>query len=87
MNKYRFLRVAGRMARFLEKYGCWIGREMKIIKQGKLPENRIHKTTCDKCGTVFEFEEKESQVRSFPRNESARIVKCPFCGKDVWMDL
>ena len=62
---------------------------MKIIKEGKLPSQKVHRGQCMNCGAVFEFQEVEARFESFPRNESALVIRCPTvgCKKDVYVSV
>ena len=57
---------------------------MKIIKKGKLPEEKVYRATCYACATVFEFKAKEGEYFSNQRDGSAYIVKCPLCKNNVY---
>ena len=59
---------------------------MKIIKEGKLPEREEFVNTCLYCKTIYEFIKDECKYRSFPKNESFYVVKCPFCNKFNYID-
>ncbi len=58
---------------------------MKIIKQGKLPEEKIIRTTCDKCQTIFEFAVKEAEYISDQRDGDSYKIKCPLCHKEHYI--
>jgi hypothetical protein len=62
---------------------------MEIIKEGKIPAEREHTGTCGNCRCQVRFKEKEARFVSFPRNESAWVVKCPTtgCGKEIWVEV
>jgi Rieske Fe-S protein len=60
---------------------------MKIVKPGQLKSERVYTGTCTNCGCVVEFKEGEAEYRSYPRNESALVVKCPTpkCHKEIFV--
>jgi RNase P subunit RPR2 len=51
---------------------------MKIIKEGKIPSERLYRTTCRHCKTVFEFLESEGNVRYYRDGNYVEII-CPIC--------
>ncbi len=55
---------------------------MKIIREGKLPEEKLYEVTCQNCRTYFEFAKKEAKVQS-DRNETYLSIKCPLCHQPV----
>ena len=58
---------------------------MKIITPGNLPDSKIYRATCRKCGTVFEFERAEASVTYDKRDGVYLTVMCPLqgCKKDA----
>ena len=60
---------------------------MKIITQGKLPEEREYTSTCSYCHTVFEYKEKEAKVTHDQRDGSYVTVNCPFCKRVVTQNM
>lgn len=62
---------------------------MKIIKRQKLvaPTKRL---TCDKCGSIFEFEKRECDVTDIMGvmhdGLGSYNIKCPVCGKRFYFD-
>lgn len=52
---------------------------MKIIKQGKLPEEQIYHSVCNYCKTEFEFAEKEGKVVFEQRDGDYVAIDCPLC--------
>lgn len=59
---------------------------MRIIKQGKLPEEKTYQAICRNCKTEFEFKEKEALRRGSWRTESYINVICPLCHKECSVD-
>lgn len=59
---------------------------MRIIKEGRLPEKQTYLATCQNCKTEFEFERGEARIQSGARNDSALVIPCPLCSKEVWVD-
>ncbi len=56
---------------------------MKIIKEGKLPDNKILTATCANCKTEIEFTVGESR-RTFDQRDGDYVtVTCPLCGCDI----
>lgn len=56
---------------------------MKIIKDGKPPENKIHRTNCRNCRTRFEFAAREAKYISDQRDGDFLQIACPTCGVRV----
>ena len=58
---------------------------MRIIKQGKKPEEQLVTGTCYNCKTEVEFAKGEA-VRSYSdqRDGQGWAVKCPTCGCEIW---
>lgn len=56
---------------------------MRILKRGKLPEEKEYTAKCSYCSTEFLFTRGEARYESH-RNESYLVVKCPLCNKDCW---
>lgn len=52
---------------------------MKIIKEGKSPEEKTKKETCYNCKTVFEYSNSDIQ----PDFRDGDYVVCPKCGKFI----
>jgi hypothetical protein len=60
---------------------------IKIIKRGKIPEDKVYPTTCGVCRTEFEFTEKDGNVTDSQRDGRFITVKCPVCAKLICLDL
>ena len=62
---------------------------MRIIKQGKIPEEVEVKFTCLRCSTVLMAKVDECRKESSFRNESFLIVNCPVCKVDIasWTEI
>lgn len=56
---------------------------MKIIKQGKLPGEKTHRTTCSRCKSVMEETGDKLHWEHYPRDESLARAECPICGNQV----
>lgn len=52
---------------------------MKIIKEGKLPQERVFKEMCGNCSAIVEFTQGEAQLSSH-RNETHYSVTYPTPG-------
>ncbi len=50
---------------------------MKIIKEA---ENDVFRITCEYCGTIFEYEQKELGYRPWFRHG---FIYCPHCHKPL----
>lgn len=57
---------------------------MKVIKQGKPPEEKIHRETCGHCKSELEFKHSEVQWSPDPRDGARWFVICPVCTRHVW---
>ena len=58
---------------------------MRIIKRGIPKANRKYRATCEECGTVFEYREKEATVRHNVRG-TVHEVNCPLCAELQFVD-
>lgn len=55
---------------------------MKIIRQGKLPEERLYRAICRNCNSMLEAEERELTSRSSEDEKSSTAwyeAECPYC--------
>lgn len=52
---------------------------IKILKQGRLPEEVTYKFTCGHCRTEFTAQAKDGKVQSDQREGSWLEVACPLC--------
>lgn len=59
---------------------------MRVIKQGKLPENKLYAAACRNCKTEVEFNEGEAE-RRFHRNETHLVVDCPLCKEPITKEI
>jgi hypothetical protein len=57
---------------------------MKVIRKGTIPEQRVCHGTCNKCGTVVEFQHGEATISSDQRDMGAFYVNCPTCKSYIW---
>lgn len=60
---------------------------MKIIIQGRLPEDRIFRSTCTHCRTVYEYNRMEANFVSNARNEDYLVTNCPLCDNKVYQQV
>lgn len=60
---------------------------MKILKKGKLPEDKVYTAECLNCGTEFEFKRNEGRVVHDQRDGDAIVAVCPECDCEVWVAL
>lgn len=60
---------------------------MKVIKQGQIPGEIIHRATCNHCKTEVEFKRKEGRISYDQRDGDSIMVVCPLCRNDIYTDL
>ena len=60
---------------------------MKVLKQGIVPGDITHYTTCTHCKSVLEFQRKETQVVHDQREGAYMRLNCPVCGKALVVDM
>jgi hypothetical protein len=54
---------------------------MKILEPGSLPGNKVYKTRCANCKTLFEFTQKEAVLDAHhPQDPPVLKVSCPLLG-------
>lgn len=56
---------------------------MRIIKQGKNPQDRPFRSTCRYCRTEFEWLPSEATLVWDQRDGNFYSLDCPTCGKQV----
>lgn len=56
---------------------------IKIIRQGKLPEETEYTGTCNKCKTEVEFLEKDGTKQSDIHGDTYIYCKCPLCNNTI----
>jgi len=56
---------------------------VKIIKQGRLPQDRVWEATCYFCKTQVEAQESELEVHDDQRDGPWAGHPCPMCGKQM----
>lgn len=56
---------------------------MKIIKQGKLPEDKTYSGECNHCECEFEFQAKEAKYTTDQRDGDFYSIACPTCRRPV----
>jgi len=57
---------------------------MKIIKQGKRPEDRIWDGTCTNCGSILQAHQHELNITHDPRDGYLGDAECPVCERRVF---
>ncbi len=60
---------------------------MKILKEGKRPEEKVYRHTCTNCKTLFEFLAKEGKTIYDQRDGNFITINCPLCIKECYIDL
>lgn len=53
---------------------------MKIICQGVKPEEKVYRSKCRSCQSIFEYEAKEAEYVIDDRTGDYLKIKCPVCG-------
>jgi hypothetical protein len=56
---------------------------VKILREGKLPEERVWEGTCTICGTLAECRERELKVTHDQRDGTSGSAACPLCKKPM----
>ncbi len=52
---------------------------VEIIRKGSLPEERVHKATCNNCDTLFSFKESEAAQSYDQRDGRTFSISCSLC--------
>jgi uncharacterized protein with PIN domain len=60
---------------------------MRIIKQGKLPEEKEYECTCRYCKTEFAFRQGEAETVYDQRDGNSLKILCPTCKRECWIGL
>lgn len=60
---------------------------MKIIQRGVLPKDKVYRTTCVNCKTIFEFSDYEATKMFDQRDGDYLIVVCPVCEQKCYKDM
>ena len=60
---------------------------MKILRRGKLPDDTVHRVTCNSCNTLFEFALKEATLKPDFRDGDYYEIKCPLCHERVGVSI
>lgn len=62
---------------------------MKILQEGKLPQENQYKLLCHNCGTLFEFSQKEAEYVSDKRDGDFLKITCPLpnCNKEATVSM
>ena len=56
---------------------------MRIIKPGKLPEQKTYQSICARCKCHFEFQQIEARYMSDQRDGDYLQIPCPTCHNTV----
>ena len=56
---------------------------MRILREGKRPENKLYQVECRECKTEFEFVRSEATLTFDNRDGDFLTIGCPLCGKPV----
>lgn len=59
---------------------------MKILEQGRIPSQTIHRVTCLNCSTRFEFSRFEATLGT-DRNEDYLSIHCPLCRRECFLSI
>lgn len=59
---------------------------IKILKQGRLPEEVTYKFICNHCATEFTAQQRDGKVRHDQRDGDSLEVKCPLCSHSCYSD-
>ena len=60
---------------------------MRIIKEGKLPEERSYNKECPICHTIFSFQQKEAVfIPDMHYDKTTLKIKCPYCNRDCYLN-
>lgn len=54
---------------------------MRIIREGKIPEEKTYTVECHYCKTAFEFAQKEGRYQPDQRDGDYIEIACPTCKK------
>lgn len=56
---------------------------VKLIKRGQIPEEKLYKATCGRCGSEFEFNGYDIQT---PRDQrdTERYIQCTVCRNFIY---
>lgn len=60
---------------------------MKIIKQGKLPEEKEYQAKCSNCKTEISFKRKEATYVPCQRDGDSLTIGCPLCKQTIWVAI
>lgn len=60
---------------------------MKIIKQGTLPQDKIYRSTCKNCDTIFEYTQSEAKVGYDEWRGSHLQINCPVCKRKIYKSI
>lgn len=60
---------------------------MKILKRGKLPDDRVLRGKCSYCKTEIEFMQKEGNVIHSQKDGDCVTIDCPVCSMRIVVSL
>ena len=60
---------------------------MKIIKNGKIPEEKSYQCSCNYCKTIFECQMKDGSLIADQRDGDSIKVDCPYCRRPVFISV
>ncbi len=55
---------------------------IRIIRAGKLPEDKLYNKTCTKCSTVFEYTVKDTRYGG--QRDDCQYIECPLCRQTLY---
>lgn len=60
---------------------------MRIIREGKLPEEKVATVTCGYCACYFEFAQKEGTSIYDQRDGNCVQIACPTCSRYIYVSF
>lgn len=61
---------------------------MKIVKQGKIPQEQPVRDTCSRCKTEVEFiPSQDARACYDQRDGDSWLWQCPTCDTENWLDM
>ncbi len=60
---------------------------MKIISIGAEKKPKQCTVVCSNCNSILLVDDTDGVGKSGGRNDSYRVVPCPVCKKELWIDL
>jgi RNase P subunit RPR2 len=56
---------------------------MKLVRRGVIPEEKIYRTTCNNCKSVYEYKAGEVKRVNDQRDGDYLTFPCEVCGCEV----